>query len=354
MQHSADFFQMKNNENKIKLVEAIDLLIADSISGVRLQPSGKRISKRTIATYTSLRSKIIEFEIYRKKNFEILVVNNPSSTVVKRQLSYWKTFYTNFKKFCLGTKTKNHDNYFGLQMKILKLVFKYIRTAKSKNIGSYEYIFYAQRQEPSIICFPYEKLAQALRKWKEYELPKNQKELLAIFLFGCGVGMRYSDLNSLTHAQLEKTSTCCYLNYRSQKTQTFVRIKLPFWALEVIQLYGSKTGKLFRLPQLSRFNLRLKSLAKLMNWDWPILKFHSRFGKIEYLKGLKFCDVVSSHVMRRSTITTLLSMGVPEIMVREISGHAKGSKEFYRYVQFSQTLIDDHTENAWDKLLKLH
>ena len=58
--------------------------------------------------------------------------------------------------------------------------------------------------------------------------------------------------------------------------------------------------------------------------------------------------------MRRSAITTLLSMGMPEILVREISGHTKGSKEFYRYVQFSQTLIDDHTEKAWDKLLELN
>jgi len=40
--------------------------------------------------------------------------------------------------------------------------------------------------------------------------------------------------------------------------------------------------------------------------------------------------------MRRTAITTLLIMGVPEAMVRKISGHAPGSKEFYKYVGIAQ------------------
>ena len=36
--------------------------------------------------------------------------------------------------------------------------------------------------------------------------------------------------------------------------------------------------------------------------------------------------------MRRTAITTLLLIGVDEISVRRISGHAPGSKEFYKYV----------------------
>ena len=44
--------------------------------------------------------------------------------------------------------------------------------------------------------------------------------------------------------------------------------------------------------------------------------------------------------MRRTAITNLLSMGMPETMVRKLSGHSANSKEFYRYVEYAQYSID--------------
>ena len=54
--------------------------------------------------------------------------------------------------------------------------------------------------------------------------------------------------------------------------------------------------------------------------------------------------------MRRAAITTMLSLGMPEQAVRKISGHAPGSKEFYRYVLFAQTYQDEETEKMFAKL----
>ncbi|MBK6987035.1 MAG: hypothetical protein IPH33_01655 [Bacteroidetes bacterium] len=50
--------------------------------------------------------------------------------------------------------------------------------------------------------------------------------------------------------------------------------------------------------------------------------------------------------MRRTAITTLLNLGMPEHMVRKISGHATGSKEFFRYVQYSQSFLDQETDKV--------
>ena len=54
--------------------------------------------------------------------------------------------------------------------------------------------------------------------------------------------------------------------------------------------------------------------------------------------------------MRRTAITTMLSLGVTEQVVRKISGHAPGSKEFYRYVIWAQTYQDQETEKMFAKL----
>ncbi len=90
----------------------------------------------------------------------------------------------------------------------------------------------------------------------------------------------------------------------------------------------------------------------------PVLVTRGRRGKRYELKkllgdtkqALRFCDVATTHTMRRTAITTMLSLGVPEQVVRKISGHAPGSKEFYRYVSWAQSYQDKETEKMFEKL----
>jgi intergrase/recombinase len=66
--------------------------------------------------------------------------------------------------------------------------------------------------------------------------------------------------------------------------------------------------------------------------------------------AFRFCDVATTHTMRRTAITTMLSLGVPEQIVRKISGHSPGSKEFYRYVSWAQSYQDKETEKMFSRL----
>ena len=56
--------------------------------------------------------------------------------------------------------------------------------------------------------------------------------------------------------------------------------------------------------------------------------------------------------MRRTAITTLLMLGVPENLVRRVSGHAPGSKEFYKYVSIAQEYLNEEVKNAYKKLME--
>jgi integrase len=72
--------------------------------------------------------------------------------------------------------------------------------------------------------------------------------------------------------------------------------------------------------------------------------------KAKNRKSYRFCDLVSSHCMRRTAVTTLLRLGLEENLVRKISGHAPGSKEFYKYVQLSQSYMDEELEKIYFRL----
>ena len=67
----------------------------------------------------------------------------------------------------------------------------------------------------------------------------------------------------------------------------------------------------------------------------------------------KLSDHITAHTMRRTAITMMLSMGMPEYMVREISGHAPNSKEFYRYVKHIQSFKDKETDRVFDEMMHL-
>lgn len=54
--------------------------------------------------------------------------------------------------------------------------------------------------------------------------------------------------------------------------------------------------------------------------------------------------------MRRTAITTMLCLGMPEMAVRKISGHSPMSKEFFRYVTLAQTYLDNETLKMFEKL----
>jgi hypothetical protein len=47
----------------------------------------------------------------------------------------------------------------------------------------------------------------------------------------------------------------------------------------------------------------------------------------------------------------MLSLGMPELLVKKISGHTKDSSAFYRYVEFAQQFMDREIDKAHERLL---
>ncbi len=66
----------------------------------------------------------------------------------------------------------------------------------------------------------------------------------------------------------------------------------------------------------------------------------------------KFFEHITAHTMRRTAITNLLILGVPEPIVRKISGHAAGSREFYKYVNIADGYLNDEVKKAYKKLME--
>jgi integrase len=344
-------------QKELDLLKLFDRFIGESKKGKRLQPNGKRIGEGTVANYKYTLSLLQLFST--QKNFVLRV--RPVRSLQKREIqtekNYWIKFYKRFSDF-LYKDCGHYDNYVGQTIKNIRVFFNYLNKDLALGVGDFHKHFYVRKEEIPIFPLMPEELNFLINdKTFEESLTRRMKEVKDFFVFGCTVALRVSDLFGLKKSNIRVINSQYYLAVRSIKTHTDTLIKLPPYAVAILAKY-QKQKKL--LPHFNKTNLNkmIKELLELAGFTGPVQKLREKRGQeieIKQRSGsltghTRFCDVASTHTMRRTAITTMLSLGVPEQVVRKISGHAPGSKEFYRYVLWAQTYQDQETEKVFEKL----
>lgn len=332
--------------------------INDSYSGRRTKANGTKISTGTVANYEYFQKNLLGFLDARNKEFKIYNAPKLTQRETERAKKYYQEFYRSFTTYLYDDK-KVFDNYVGLNIKYLRGFFNYLEKELHYPVGSFHKAFYVPVEEIPIIALTQEQLRYFISNEEMNCVAKehNLEVVKDIFVFGCTVALRVSDLLSLTKSNLIVKGDSYYISVKSQKTRTSTSIKLPDYCIEILKKYKGKQRTL--LPKYSKawFNSQLKVLASLIPDDYEMVKTRERRGKEvvvykdpENKVHYKLSDHITTHTMRRTAITTMLSFGMPEHLVRKISGHAPNSKEFFRYVELTQSFIDDETDRVFSKI----
>jgi integrase len=344
-------------KKELSFLPLFDRFINDSKKGKRLQPNGKRISEGTIANYGYTRQLLLSFS--QEKGFELRVrlSRQLQAREIETEKNYWKKFYKKFTDY-LYEDCGHYDNYVGQTVKNLRVFFNYLNKDLSMGFGDFHKQFYVRKEEiPIFPLMPEELNFLIYDETFGPTLSPRMQEVRDFFVFGCTVALRVSDLLRLQKSNVRIISGTYYLAVRSKKTSTDTLVKLPDYAVAIINKYENL--KKWLLPRFNIVNLNkyIKLLLEQAEFTHPVYKTRERRGKLIEMKVsnknvtvVRFCDVATTHTMRRTAITTMLSLGVPEQIVRKISGHAANSKEFYRYVLWAQTYQDKETEKMFEKL----
>jgi integrase len=338
------------------LVEQFEHFLQASTNGRRKTKSGYRYSKGTLTQYRIVLDQLKQFEILKGKPLRICLLNRSSLQVFRQEKIYWERFFFHFSHF-LFQQTGCSDNYAAGIFKVIKTFWNYILIDKGLPIGQFHKKFTVpQRAYEPIVISPSQLSFLIKDEVFEESLSEAMKKVKDILVVGCTVGLRYSDLMQLKKANLVESPEGHYLVLNTQKTRTALRLPVPDYVLRILSKKIYKKGPNL-LPKLSCTNLNkyLKLLIEKAGWVQQLPKKRYYRGKAIELwnkhgETYRFCDHITAHTMRRTAITTLLMLGVPETMVRRISGHAAGSKEFYRYVQVVQEYLDEKVRNAYSEL----
>jgi len=330
--------------------------IEDCKSGRRPTLAGKKISKGAITQYEIVHRLLLEYESIQLAPLRITILNSKSSRLIQTEKNYWKRFFKNFTNWLY--QKKYNDIYVAAIIKTIRTFFNYLIKDKCLNIGTFHLQFRIPNHNLIPIVLEPNQLKHLITNIEFHKsLSLKLRRTKDIFVFGCTVGLRYSDLMSLRKTNIQETEEMVYLILNTSKTGSTVKIPLPKYAIEIIKKYRNKTGK-FLLPRLSNtnINLNIKELIEKAGWTYSLPKIRYRQGKSITVKtkegkDFRFCDHITAHTMRRTAITTLLLLGVDENIVRTISGHAPGSKEFYKYVALVQNHLNKQVINAYEKMV---
>lgn len=342
---------------QVLLLAEFQKFITASKTGRRLMPSGKKVRVGTLEQYNCVYLLLNEFQQSQEIPIRIQLLTKNSLRLIQKEKLYWSRFFKNFSNFLYKQK-KCFDQYTGTVFKVLKTFFNYLLKEKCLPVGEFHSQFRIPTENSNpVVLSPAQLKFLITNTAFEASLPKHLQRTKDIFVFGCTVGLRYQDLMRLKQQHIQFTDAGVNIILHTQKTGTEVTIPLPHYAVAIFNKYRRKAGN-FILPRLSstNLNLQLKELIKKAGWNYNLPKIKQRQGEPIEIKNnngkvYKFYEHITVHTMRRTAITSLLLLGVDENSVRKISGHAAGSKEFYRYVIIVQDYLNAQVKRAHMKLL---
>lgn len=343
------------------MLRLFEQFIHDCTAGKRVKPNGQPIKAVTIQNYRYTLQLLQQFGEHSGFDLRIHLANRLNSRELQVEKNYWKKFYRQFSDY-LYKERGCFDNYVGNVVKNIRTFLGYLRKDRLMDIGEFYKQLYVKSEEVAIITLGPDQLQWLIsNKTFADALPQALQGTREVFIVGCTVALRFSDLFNIRFRDIESMNGSHYLVVKSVKTATVTRVKLPAYAMDIInKRRGRKSpaAKIFSPISLNQFNKNLRSLTEAAGWVHELGKQRTRNGQTKEQvqqqtgKTYRFCDLVSSHIMRRTAVTTMLILGMPENVVRKISGHAANSKAFYRYVNFAQSYMDQEIDKVHDRLMR--
>jgi integrase len=148
-----------------------------------------------------------------------------------------------------------------------------------------------------------------------------------LFVFGCWVGLRYSDYSNVKPENIVDVDGEKFIRIKTKKTKDVVYIPCNPMVLDIFSKYDSRPNKLPKAISEQPFNRYIKEAAKLAGM--------TEKGRLLSNPDAELWECISSHTARRSFATNYYLDGFPTIDLMRITGH-KTERSFLHYIKISK------------------
>lgn len=185
-----------------------------------------------------------------------------------------------------------------------------------------------------------------LRRIRDLDLKEHPRlaRTRDIFLLQCYTGMRYGDLCRLEPRHFDESAGLIRYVTEKNDIKCIVPITKPLALL--LERYPAK---LFEFPSDVKQNKYIKEVAVLAGMHKPeTIGQYVNSKRVEEVHRRD--ELVTTHVARRTFVTTSLRFGVPEAVISKVTGHAAKGMLQHHYMKFDEEGIRDIVTRAWDQL----
>lgn len=190
-----------------------------------------------------------------------------------------------------------------------------------------------------------------IMKLYNYNFTKNKRleQARDLFVFGCFVGLRYSDFSEIKPESIVKIDGEHFIKLITQKTKDLVIIPCNPVILKLFKKYRANANKLPNTISNQKFNDYIKEACEKAK-----LK---ETGRLSTDPKKELWECVSSHTARRSFATNYYLQGFPTIDLMKITGH-KTEKSFLKYIRVTKLdtakRLSKHIKKNWsEKMLRV-
>lgn len=329
-----DFIIGNDKEGDQSLLNLIDRFVAGEILF-----KGKKRSAGTLKTYNLTKNRLLEFSRAKKYaiTFDSITVN----------------FYYKFVKFLQDKKTPDgdrqiSDSSIGNSIKDIKtFMSEAVELDYTTNIQFKKKRFHKLTEETDAVYLTWDEILKVYRHNLSFN--KVLEPVRDLFVFGCCVGLRYSDYSRVKPENIIQHEGEYYISMSTQKTGEKVVIPCNPIVLEIFKKYKNRENRLPPTISNQKFNQYIKDACELAGLN--------EVGRLQTQPEKQLWECVSSHTARRSGLTNYYLEGVPTVDLMKISGH-KTEKSFLNYIKVSKLetakRVGEHIKKSWsEKLLKV-
>jgi integrase len=148
-----------------------------------------------------------------------------------------------------------------------------------------------------------------------------------LFVFGCMVGLRYSDYSNVKPENIIEVEGEKFIFIKTKKTGAVIHIPCNPVVLDIFNRYHKNPNKLPRTISGQKFNEYIKQAAQLAGMN--------ETGRKPSQPNLPLYECITSHTARRSFATNYYLDGFPTIDLMKITGHST-EKSFLGYIRVTQ------------------
>lgn len=317
----------KSQESKTGLFCLIQKFVDNEISY-----RGRQRQENTTRTYKTTLNHLKEFA---KKNK--MVLDYDSIT-----LDFYNQYVTYLRKQGLNV------NSIGRDIKNIKTFMnEAVDMGYTTNLQFKHKKFAVGREDTEAVYLTWDEILKLYQH--DFSVNQRLERVRDLFVFGCCVGLRYSDFSRIKPENIIKDGSDYFIKITTQKTGERVIIPAHPLVLEILKKYKSVNSTLPRSVSSQRFNDYIKECCQLAGLN--------ETGRLSTDPELPLYKCVSSHTARRSMATNYYLEGFPVIDLTRITGH-KTESSFLRYIKLSKLdaarRLQVHINKNWgQKLLRI-